>query len=227
MLLFAAVVAGIGIALRSGLLPALGQQHEVAVWLRGLGAVGALGLLVVATLGYAFFFPGILLSMTAGFVYGPLAGLWLGFPACLAGAVLSFGLGRSVLRDVVARRLARHPRLLRLEEAFVDDGVKLVALLRLTPIVPFAIQNYGLSATRLRLRQLVLGSMIGSAPACLFHAYLGSLLAGGAGVETAGDTIYARLAYWLGFVASIAMVVFAIRAARRALSERLEPTGSG
>jgi uncharacterized membrane protein YdjX (TVP38/TMEM64 family) len=207
------------------LLPAASWLLELAGWLRGHGAPGAATLGLGFAVGFAFFFPGILMSMTAGFVYGPAAGLWLAYPASVAGALVSFLLGRTLLRERFLPMLERYPALAALDHAVAAEGARIVVLLRLTPVVPFAIQNYSLGASRMQLRSLVVGSLVGNGAPALFHAYLGSLATDAARLGTeVGDPAARTAAFWIGFAATGLLVLVATQAARKALAARLSTT---
>ena len=55
------------------------------------------------------------------------------------------------------------------------EGWKIVALLRLSPVVPFNLLNYAFGVTRVRLRDYVLASWAGMLPGMVLYVYLGSV----------------------------------------------------
>jgi len=89
--------------------------------------------------------PASVLTMAAGFVYGPLYGLLVVVPAATLGATGAFLLGRTALRGWIRRRIGRSPRAQALDRAVGREGFTLVFLLRLSPLVPFNVLNYALS----------------------------------------------------------------------------------
>ena len=136
-----------------------------------------LALHVVASL---IFFPRTVLAVAAGAVFGAAWGtLWAALGSVI-GATAGFLLARYVNAGLVdlenLRRLG--PVLRRAEEG----GWRAVAALRLIPIVPHALANYGLGLTRLRLGPYALGSLLGQLPmtiACADFGAAGERLAGG------------------------------------------------
>jgi hypothetical protein len=68
------------------------------------------------------------------------------------GETVSFLLGRFLLRTWVAELTSDWPMWLALNAALREDGWKLVALLRLSPAIPFSIINYALGSSSLPVR---------------------------------------------------------------------------
>ncbi len=53
-------------------------------------------------------------------------------------------------------------------------GLSFVLLLKLSPICPFATLNYVLGTTRMRLRDFLVASILGTLPGTLLYLFLGS-----------------------------------------------------
>jgi uncharacterized membrane protein YdjX (TVP38/TMEM64 family) len=189
---------------------------EFRHWARGLGpwgvAIFAL-LFVAATLVLAPDWP---LSITAGFVYG-FWGLPVVLAAATAAATLSFLAARYLLRDRVRALLANRPRLAAIDRAVAEDGWKIVALLRLSPAVPFNLQNYLFGATAVPLSQYVAATAIGIVPGSLLYVYLGVL--GDAARHGGSGTILKWLLFGAGLAATLAAAILVARKARVNLDE--------
>ena len=103
----------------------------------------------------------------------------------------------------------------------LDQGLKIVTLLRLSPVFPFNLLNYGLGLTRVRLVDYVL-ACFGMLPGTLLYVYYGRL-AGDVAALASGVAADRDAAYWvvlgLGLVATIAVTTIVTRIARRALGE--------
>lgn len=223
----------IGVSL--GVLAAAAYFLPIAEWTTSLAdggrAMGGLGVAlffaayIVATI---VFLPGSLLTLAAGFAYGPVWGLAIASPASVAGATCAFLLGRTVLRGWAARKVGASPRARAIDAAVEREGFKLVLLLRLSPLIPFNVLNYALSLTRVRPSAYVLASFLGMLPATALYVYLGSLAPAAAELSTAsrsgGGT--RTMLYVIGLLATLAVVVIVTRAARRALDVQLQRTSS-
>src|SRR5439155_916479 len=82
---------------------------------------------------------------------------------------------RYVARDAVARRIAANPRFAAIDRAVGAEGRKIVFLLRLSPVFPFNLLNYGLGVTRVRFVDFFLAS-VGMLPGTVLYVYSGKLL---------------------------------------------------
>jgi uncharacterized membrane protein YdjX (TVP38/TMEM64 family) len=169
---------------------------------------------------------GVLPASVLGIAAGAAYGLPLGFlPAALgtmAGALLSFGLSRSLFRNVVARKLARHPGLARFDALLAQDGWRVVCPLRISPVMPFAATSYALGMSAVGIQAYVLGA-VASLPALLGYVYIGTLAEAGLSASTTG----AAPLQWaiLGFGGSATAVLTRIigRLAHRAI-DRIQGT---
>lgn len=167
--------------------------------------------------------PGSVLTLVAGFAYGPVWGLAIASPASVAGATCAFLLGRTLLRGWAARKVGGSPRARAIDAAVEREGFKLVLLLRLSPLFPFNLLNYALSLSRVRLGTYVLASFLGMLPATALYVYLGSLAPAAAELSSAaeGGGTSRLVLYVAGLLATVAVVVIGTRAARRALDAEL------
>ncbi len=148
---------------------------------RALGAAGWLAAaLVQVVIALCGILPASVGALAAGVLYGVIPGFVLSGLGTLVGAALAFLLTRSLFRPLVARVLARRPRIDRLDDAVARDGWRLVCLLRISPIMPFAITSYALGLTSLRLQDYMLCTLA-SVPSLLGYVILGDLAGSGVG----------------------------------------------
>jgi uncharacterized membrane protein YdjX (TVP38/TMEM64 family) len=160
---------------------AAGAAHGV----QALGAAGLLlAFLVQMLIAVCGVLPASVGAFTCGAAYGVVGGFTVSASATLVAAVVAFLLSRSLLRPLITRWLASNPRVARLEAGVVRDGWRLVALLRCSPVMPFAVTSYAFGLTSIRLRLYVLGSLA-AMPALLGYVVLGQLTAAGLAVAAA------------------------------------------
>jgi uncharacterized membrane protein YdjX (TVP38/TMEM64 family) len=220
-----AAAALVGAALAALLaFPPARSLHELRHWLLALGPAGV-GFFVLAFIAATLILaPDWPLAIVAGLVYG----LW-GVPVVVAAATvaasLAFLLARYVARDRVRRLLAARPKLAAVDRAVAAQGWKVVLLMRLSPLVPFNLQNYLYGITGIRFAHYVPATMVGIAPATTLYVYFGML--GKAAVEGGGGGPLQWALLAMGLVATAAVALLIARKARAALaeSERNPPRG--
>jgi uncharacterized membrane protein YdjX (TVP38/TMEM64 family) len=163
--------------------------------------------------------PGTPLTLAAGLVYDVV-------PATIAisigstlGASLAFLVGRFLARGWVERRVAQNPKFLAIDRAIGEQGFKIVLLLRLSPVFPFNLLNYGLALTRVSFRDYVLASWVGMLPGTVLYVLLGAA-AGAAATDGDTDTLQ-RIAFWGGLAVTVVATVVISRVATKALNRAL------
>ncbi|HTP49527.1 MAG TPA: TVP38/TMEM64 family protein [Anaeromyxobacteraceae bacterium] len=195
-------------------------------WTRDAGMVGVLAFAVAYFLCALLLIPGWPLRVGAGLVYGPALGFAVAAPLTFAAATLAFLVGRSLFRGPIARRIARDPRLAAVDAAIAENGLWIVLLLRLSPLFPNELVNYGLGATRVRVRDYALASFLGLVPLTATYTWLGSLLTRVSDLESARPRVSGALGqalWWVGLFATVGTAVALARLAGRALDRRLGP----
>jgi len=214
---------GVGVMLLLWRFPVARRIPELLEWMRGQGVAGAGLFVLVYVLACVLFLPGSLLTLGAGAVFGVAFGFPLVSLSSTLGATASFLVGRFLMRDWVARRASLHPRFAAVERAVARGGWRIVGLLRLSPLFPFNLLNYGLGLTPVRLREYVLASWIGMMPGTLLYVWLGALagdvaqLASGSRPRSPWEWAF----YALGLLATLGVTVYMTRLARTALQESL------
>ena len=219
-----AAVAVAAIAAALYLFPVREWLLSFLSWSRGVGVWGPISLAAVYVVACVLLLPGSILTLGAGFAFGLLPGTAAVMAGSVAGAAVAFLLGRTVARGWVGSRIAAYPRFAAIDQAVAHHGFKIVLLLRLSPIFPFNVLNYALGVTRVSLRDYVLASWIGMAPATVMYVYLGtaagSLAEVAAGGGSGGGGQLAMLL--VGLAATVAVTVVITRIARQALAEAVE-----
>lgn len=214
----------IGLTLAWIFLPLQEWMHAFTTWVRGYGMTGMLvfaAAYVVAVVGLA---PAGVMSVAAGVVFG----VW-GFPTVVAaatlGAVLAFLIARYLARERIGLAIQKRPLLRAIDQAVQEEGWKTVVLLRLTPLVPFNIQNYLLGVTDVGLLPYALGTFFGIMPGAALYVYLGAI--GEAAARGGGGGIAQTVFIGIGLIATVAVVVVIGRKAKAKLREAGIKNGGG
>ena len=193
------LLAGIGFSdLAGGMQAAL----KWAQALRGVGwlAFAALQIVIVAS----GVLPASLAGIAAGAVYGVTLGFGLAATSTMAGALVTLAISRSLAREWVEHFIRRRPRLQNLDRMLAQDGVRLVCLLRLSPIMPFAATSYALGLSSVSVRDYTVGTTA-SLPALLGYVVLGRITAVGVAAGEAGWLHWGMLG--IGAAATIALTL--------------------
>jgi uncharacterized membrane protein YdjX (TVP38/TMEM64 family) len=224
----AALIKGVSVAIIVVSLVLVARQLPVAAavgaleaWVDGLGAWGPVVFGAVYVVLVVLLVPASALTLAAGAIFGLTTGVVVVSLASNTGAALAFLIARYLARNRVAAYIRRHPRLAAVDRAVGEGGWKIVALLRLSPAVPFTLQNYLYGLTRIRFLTCVVTSWVTMLPGTFLYIYLGHL--GRAGVEATTGAAGRGPAEWallaVGLLATVAVTVYVTRLARRALRQ--------
>ena len=147
---------------------------EFEAYVHSLGAIGP----VIYALGYValtvLLFPASFVTLGAGTLFGLKTGLFVALVGANLGALCSFLLARTFLRQKVTHWTPPHPKFRFLDEAIGKQGFKMVLLTRLSPIFPFILLNYFLGLTAVRTAAYVLANLLGMLPAMFLFVYIGA-----------------------------------------------------
>lgn len=205
LLLLVLLAAG-AVLLRQGWRRALGQGTGAA--LAALHGMGVMGFVALAGAQFLVAASGVLPASMLGVAAGAAYGIWWGFlvagSGVLLGALASFALSRSVFRPFVARRLANAPRLAHIDRGLARDGWRFVCLLRLSPIMPFALASYALGVSSVGWGAYCVGTLA-SMPALLLYVFLGTLARVGAHSLETGSSAWSWLLLVVGGLATVAL----------------------
>lgn len=189
--------------------------------LRGAGLGGlAVFALATAVLGGLALMNTQVIALFAGYALGLWAGLGAVYVGILGAAVLSFFLARRIAGPAFLASVESSPRAAAIHAALVRDprgALTTTTLLRLSPIVPFAVVGLVLAAARVRTSAYLIGSALGAGPRTALVAYAGSELA--AFDPEAGPEGATKLALAVG--ATLALFLWIGFAAKRALRRRV------
>ena len=187
-------------------------------WMDGLGRAAPVIFVAVFALSNVAFVPASILTVAAGVLFGVTWGTVYAFLGALLSAAISFVLARYVARATIARRMGRDRRFIRIDRAIARKGFRMVFLLRLSPVLPFAIVNYSLGLTRVGAIDYLAGTL-GVLPPTWLYVYNGKLF--GDVVEVGVDELAAGgpgnyLVLLAGLAATVIVTVWLARVTQRA-----------
>ena len=191
-------------------------------WIKGFGVWGIILYVGVYALATVLFLPGWIFTVGAGITFGLFWGTVAAICGATIGATLAFLIARYAARGAVSERFATNKKFSAIDDAIGKQGWKMVALLRLSPLIPFNLSNYLYGLTAIKLLPYIAASFFGMLPGTLLYVYLGTI--GRIGIDAASArSAKSPLEYWalaLGLMATIVVTVFLTRLAQRAMRSR-------
>lgn len=150
-------------------------RGPLADWVNSQGWAGPLIFGLIYFLAAVLLLPASVFTVLAGGIFGLATGFAIVITAASLAAAVSFLLARTLLRSRIEKLAQRSPRFAAIDQAIHDGGWRIVALLRLSPVVPFGLQNYFYGLTGIRFWPCVLTSAVGIVPGTFLYVYLGTI----------------------------------------------------
>lgn len=138
-------------------------------WIGELGPWGPLVFVLIYVLMTVLAVPGTVMTLIAGGIFGSLAGVALVSLASTLGACLAFLIGRYLAREAITRRFGGNEKYQRLNDLTQKHGAIIVVLVRLIPLFPFNVVNYGFGLTGVPFRTYAFWSWLCMLPATVLY----------------------------------------------------------
>ncbi|MGC7402824.1 VTT domain-containing protein [Pandoraea pneumonica] len=166
------VLAGLGLAWRYTPLREWADMQRVLGFVETIQHMrfAPLAMMLVYVVGALLMVPVTVLIVVTVVVFGPVMGALYALAGTTLGAMAGYSVGRLAGRDAVQRFGGR--RLNALSRQIGDHGLLAMIVLRLMPLAPFTLVNLVVGASRIRLRDCLLGTVIGITPGILIAAAL-------------------------------------------------------
>jgi len=129
-----------------------------------LGPLGPAYFIGAVVLACALLLPVTPLMVSAGYLFGFPLGVAVTLASVCASAAVNFLLARSLLREQARKLVEQDERLAMVGRAVEREGLRVICLLRLSPLLPFAASSYALGLTGVALADYLLATALGYAP---------------------------------------------------------------
>jgi uncharacterized membrane protein YdjX (TVP38/TMEM64 family) len=202
--------------------------RKFLLYLQDVGPWAPVLFILAYIVGCLTFFPGVVLTLGAGVLFGLVKGTLLVATGATLGGSCAFLISRHFARDWVLRKFADNEQFNAIEQATRREGWKIVGLIRLSPVFPFVAMNYIFGLTQVPFWHFAAATFFGLFPLTTLFVYLG-VIAGdlarlGSGPVASGTTKWVITI--LGIISTVIVTYFVTRIARRALSARIPEEGS-
>lgn len=157
------------------------------------------------TLAALLLVPAWLFPLAAGAVFGLGWGLAAAFAGALASALAAFLVGRHLLRSWVERAARRNKVFKGVDGAVKKEPWKVVALVRMSPVLPSGLKSYFLGLTRVKLATYLSASAAGMLPGIVLKVYIGA--AGRGAISEGGALNWAIFVAGIGATIALTMIV--------------------
>lgn len=203
IILLILVIAGIALAVvYRDLLDADAMQ----AWLGQAGAAAPLLFMLLYIIGTVLFFPGSILTLIGGALFGPVLGTFYNLTAATIGAMLSFLVARFVASGWVEQKTGG--RMKQLMEGVEKEGWRFVAFTRLVPLFPFNLLNYAFGLTKINFFQYSITTYITMLPGAIAYTYLGYI---GREAATGGEGMIQKILLGIALLAVVFYIPRAIK----------------
>lgn len=190
-------------------------------WIESLGYVGGVAFVLVYIVATVAFIPGTALTLGAGVLFGTIFGSLYVFIGATLGAIAAFLIGRYLAREWISKKIEGNQKFAAIDRAVTHSGFKIVLLTRLSPVFPFNLLNYAFAITGVSLRDYAIAS-VGMLPGTVMYVYIGSLAGDIARIGSENQPTDPSIQWAIriiGFIATVAITVYATRIASKALAE--------
>lgn len=185
------------------------DAEAIQNWIEDYGDAAPLLFMLIYIIGTVFFFPGSVVTLLGGALFGPVLGTFYNLTAATIGSMLSFLIARYLASNWVEKKTAG--KLKQLINGVENEGWRFVALTRLVPLFPFNLLNYGLGLTKIKFTHYGLATYIFMLPGTIAYTYLGYI---GKEAATGGDDLMQKVIIalaLLGLIAFLPRIIGSVR----------------
>lgn len=166
ILLFSVIAVVLVLAKVLGL---MGRLLELQDWIKGQGVLGYVLFALIHIGAMIAAVPRAVLAVTAGVLFGAVAGIILVTICSVIGVCLTFLIARYFARDVVSRWLLRSEKLNRFYHLTEKRGAIIVVITRLLTFSPSNLLNYCFGLTKIHISTYLFWSFLCMLPATVVY----------------------------------------------------------
>ncbi|MGV3774327.1 MAG: TVP38/TMEM64 family protein, partial [Verrucomicrobiales bacterium] len=147
--------------------------RSTLLWISQLGPWAPVLFVFAYIIACLIFFPGVILTLGAGVLFGVVKGTILVAVGATLGACSAFAIARFLARDWVKEKFGSYSHFKAIDEAVAEKGWKVVGMIRLSPVFPFIPMNFLFGLTRIPFLHFAFATFFGLIPLSSMFVYLG------------------------------------------------------
>ncbi|MDF2927340.1 MAG: hypothetical protein K0R57_6254 [Paenibacillaceae bacterium] len=148
--------------------------EEMSEYLRSFGAYSIiLGMAAVFVQVIVPFIPFVLVAGANVLVFGLFWGLVINYTMAVLGSFAAFMFARYFGHDRVESGLAKYATVRIFNKRMEEQGLFYVLIGRFIPVIPSTAVSLGAGVTKVRIRDFILGTVIGKLPVILLESFIG------------------------------------------------------
>lgn len=180
-----------------------------------LGPLGPAYFILVYIVAECLALPALPLTLSSGYLFGLPLGVFVTLVSGTVAAAIGFTLSRTFLRPQIEKLAAGNEQFRRINLAVEKEGLKIIFLLRLSPLLPFAISNYVFGLSSVGFFDFLVGTALGFAPGTIGYVYMASTARDLVG----GETTQPWYIYAVGFAVTALLLKVVTQIAQEAVDE--------
>jgi len=143
----------------------------------------------------------------AGVIYGFGPGIIIAWFGSMIGAIAPFFLGKRWMNPYARRALENYPSLKGLEGEMTKQGTKVVALTRVSLVIPYGVLNYAYGATTIKFKDFIIGNFAMIIPSIMYAWWGSQTIVTSKGIETTARTPFDFFIIGLSVIVTILLIV--------------------
>mmetsp|Transcript_21592 Transcript_21592/g.48803 ORF Transcript_21592/g.48803 Transcript_21592/m.48803 type:complete len:318 (+) Transcript_21592:325-1278(+) len=176
---------------------------EACSQVEDLGPIGKVYFAAVYIVLEVLALPAIPLTASAGYLFGATAGTVVVLFSATIAAGIAFLIGRTFLRQRIESMFEENKTFQAVDAAVAKEGFKVVFLLRLSPLLPFALSNYLYGLTSVEFWPYLGATLLGFTPGTFAYVYAGEAAKA---ISTSSDLPGNETLPWYAYAAAIAFL---------------------
>lgn len=146
--------------------------HTLANYIKSYGRFSAFVFIIIYTFKPVLFVvPSSIMSIIAGFIYGPYIALILNMVGCFGSATVAFFIAKAFGKSFVDRIIKG--KVIKLDDNIEKHGFKIMLVMRLSFIFPFDGLSFASGLTKIKYRDFIFGTLLGILPEMAAYSFMG------------------------------------------------------